>query len=1404
MFSSHLFAQEMAVTTQLYDEENGLSRYANFIHKDGRDQIWVGTQFGLYRFDGRDFTHFDEKNGLPFRQVMEIYEDAEGWFWLYRSCLAKPNCEPDLAFFHPLSQEVLTFEERFGQEVSIKPHQIKSIAVDSSRNIYLTANKKLLIWNNQSMREIALKDCPETPILLSKVSERIFTGLLLDAPNNNFKILSFDITGQIIQTTKANDFFNPYALYYLKRNFFHFNTFQIDDYQMTLEENGQIHITDTPVRVATTTAASNHFNGDILINQQGQYFHKALGILPATLSMTSATRIQAGKAPLILFKNKEDVSYQLFDQAYGSRCIFYDKATQTTWSAESAGIVVRQYQPNKFKVIVNNIEKGAVSKDSEQLGVTVAAVGDSLVFLGFQSKLYVYQKQTRSLRLLDKGNLLNGYIGQLVKHAPTNTVWGTYLDRLFTINQSNLRVKDQPIRLKDIHQRGLFPLDSLSSQWLIYSEKEGLLVYDNATQQVASFPSVNGAIKFQDRKIHFVKNHDAQHFWIATDNGIYWASKKEGLLTHYGPNEQGIYQLPVANIFHIVDAKAGGFWLATRSGLVHWIPPPLAMDTTEVGVRQIVNTTHGLPTNELLAAYEDDYGFVWMPTPQGLIQWQIETGFSKTYQKEDGLSHGSFQEYAHTQTADGTLYFGSYQGFTTFHPKDFKDVNFNPENPLIITEYEQHTNATDKIENRLKEITQAKSITLQPGDKFFNIRVALADYRGATKHRFLYKIEGYQKEWQEDRSNLIRISGLPYGQYTLKIQGRVGDGQLTKPILAIPIKVLKPFYLQNWFFFTVTLLGAIGIYSFNYRRTKNLKERQKELEKSIYQATATIRQKNEQLEQDKQTIEQQAQELRQLDQVKSRFFANVSHELRTPLTLILGPISSLLKTGNLNKKNQALAELSKTNAQNLLKLTNEILDLTKMESGKIELVPTATELHPFLFRIKEAYVGIAEQKNIQYTFAYHGSTNLRLELDTKKTEKIINNLLSNAFKFTPIEGTIELDAQVTEDRFVLSVQDSGRGIHPQDLPYVFDRFFQSSQPDVPKEGGTGIGLSLAQEFTKLMNGRLWAISTLGQGSTFFFEIPIIPAIAPTVTNTTNEPMPAKEVLLSPFPLEPRTIKAIPTDTPILLVEDNEHLRTYIEIILGNRYNFTIAENGRVAWAFLDRQLATSNQVYPDLSGQPALIISDIMMPEMDGYQLLDKLKNDDRFRAIPVIMLTALAELKDKLKALRIGVDDYMTKPFEEEELIARIDNLLRNSQMRKAFYQAQNGTANGNTPPPTKSAESAAVLLSQEDAQWLTDLEKIVKKELGDFAFNVERLAQRCLMSRRKLERKLKSLTGLTPAQYIQEIRYAEARYLLETKSVKSVKDVVYQIGIKDTTNFSRTYKKRFGRLPSSHFAAT
>ena len=746
---------------------------------------------------------------------------------------------------------------------------------------------------------------------------------------------------------------------------------------------------------------------------------------------------------------------------------------------------------------------------------------------------------------------------------------------------------------------------------------------------------------------------------------------------------------------------------------------------------------------------------------------------------------------------------------------DFKDFDANPQILLIIIEYEPHVNSTDLIENRLEQVIQNKNIVLEPGDKFFNMRVALSDYREAPNHRFAYKIDGYQKEWQEDRSNLIRISGLPYGDYSLKIKGRLANGQFAQPGLSIPTAVLKSFYLQNWFIAIASLLFFLSIFSFNRLRTKQLKARQKELESTVNEATLTIRQKNEELEQDKlkieqdkQKIEQQATALRALDKTKSRFFANVSHEFRTPLTLILSPIQSILKSNELNNRNEIWLRMAQQSGERLLRLTNEILDLNKLEAGKLSLQLSRILLFNFLKRIIASFQSHAENASIELLFQYELEKALLVKIDTKKTETIIINLLSNALKFTPSGGQIIVVAKNHQKYLQIAVQDTGRGIHRDDLPHIFNRFFQTKQVNRLAEGGTGIGLALSQEFAKLMDGKLDVASKLKEGTTFTLSLPLIEVIGrlsdeevkllaknQVIQNGQASKVESKEG--DTFKVSPSLVvakdhnKVSPssqtTQSTILIVEDNIDLRQYLQTLLSAKFQVHTAENGQIALDYL-----ASNTL-------PNLILSDIMMPIMDGYQLLERLKATEQYQFIPVIMLTALAQADHKLKALRIGVDDYMLKPFSEEELMARIANLLQHAHLRQQFIQ-ENPVRVAESDAPSTETEAAPIELSQTDIAWLEELENITLKNLGNFNLSVEHLATEMAQSRWQLNRHLKTLTGLSPRQYLLETRLNQARTLLEQRGYKSVKAITYTVGIKGLDHFSRQFKARFGKSPSEY----
>ncbi len=546
-------------------------------------------------------------------------------------------------------------------------------------------------------------------------------------------------------------------------------------------------------------------------------------------------------------------------------------------------------------------------------------------------------------------------------------------------------------------------------------------------------------------------------------------------------------------------------------------------------------------------------------------------------------------------------------------------------------------------------------------------------------------------------------------------------------------------------------------------------------------AFANLRRKRRALVQQNTLIQEQTEQLKTLDKAKTRFFANVSHELRTPLTLLLGPIHSLLRGSQLSPKQQQLLEMASRNGRQLEQLVGEILDLGKLEMDKMTLKEKPTHIAKFFRYYFAQFDSLTHRKGIQYSFSTSVDDELVALIDQTKCRQIIYNLLSNAFKFTPSEGRIEARLSVVDEQLELTVADSGKGIHPDDIPHLFDRYFQTNQPDKPAEGGSGIGLALCQEYAHLFGGKIAVQSRLGEGAEFKISFPLKRASAEERAGLQADTVEAE---YSPVPTlvteetEERIAASVDSTKPrLLVVEDNEELQEFLRLILSDYYTVEIAGNGQQAL----EQLAEMSDC--------ELILSDLMMPIMDGYQLLTRLKEQDATRHLPVIMLTARADARDRLKALRIGVDDYLVKPFEEEELLARIDNLLQNQKIRQEEVQAVKQTDNEAKAEPS---------LSTADQEWLTNFEAFVQQHLADDTMNVPVLAQEFAMSESTLLRQLKRLTGLSPLKYLQEMRLDKARQLLENNSDKSIAQIASTVGYRDARSFTRIFKKRYGKSPS------
>jgi signal transduction histidine kinase/DNA-binding response OmpR family regulator/ligand-binding sensor domain-containing protein len=860
----------------------------------------------------------------------------------------------------------------------------------------------------------------------------------------------------------------------------------------------------------------------------------------------------------------------------------------------------------------------------------------------------------------------------------------------------------------------------------------------------------NGLFKI-NREKHTVEPLPLQHtsieylysnnrgIWACTGDGLYLLNEEGQVLGHY---LQPGTDLKYERLTCLYEDENGYFWIATRgSGLIQW--------SVEKGIIRHLTESDGLSNNDVHAVYPDNSNCLWLPSNYGLMRLHRPSGRIQVFFKRDGIADSEFNSLSHYRAPDGRFFFGGVNGITAFYPEDipFQEPR-TPELRLV----EAHTFQLKSGEfvNHLPEVDAGKPVIITPNDDYLDIRVSPLVYEEVNRIRYSWKIEGYSDNWIQQQSPLIRLHNLPYGKYQLHIRYTMQGNIWSEHELIIPVISERPFYL-DWPFLLALFVGMTGIAWFSgNRRALQLHKANLRLEQEVQNRTRRI-------ESDKQLIEQQARELRSLDEAKSQFFTNITHELRTPLTLILGPADQIIQTKPTHEKTMEYAQTIRRNASRLLNLIEELLDLSRMDTNKISVLEKPVRFYPFLSGLIASFAPYAEHRGVELSLLYNCPREITLMMDNRKWEKIINNLLNNAIKFTPGGGSVIVSAEIADDELLITVQDTGMGIMPEDLPYIFDRYYQSHADGVSYQGGSGIGLALCREYIRLLGGEITVKSTPGRGSSFMLRCPLLVAEKPEAAEYAEQ---TEQTAVVPMGV---TAASSPEKRTLLLVEDDREMSEYIQNILNTEYNLLTAENGKRALEVLAQNRAD-------------LIISDVMMPEMDGFQLLKAVR--ERYADIPFIMLTARSEPTDRLSALRLGVDDYLTKPFLAEELTTRIVNLLKRFNIRQKA--AEN---------PGKPGIDSAY-----DQQWIARLGQVIEDHISNTDLSVETLADALHISRRSLFYKLRASTGMTPNQYIVEIRLNKARQLLESRQFETVSEVCYAVGFKTPHYFSKLMKERFG----------
>ncbi|MCB0663621.1 MAG: GHKL domain-containing protein, partial [Saprospiraceae bacterium] len=623
-----------------------------------------------------------------------------------------------------------------------------------------------------------------------------------------------------------------------------------------------------------------------------------------------------------------------------------------------------------------------------------------------------------------------------------------------------------------------YPFDETDDVWLVsffHEDRYGKNWYNNLLDGSLRYFTENETKIFplwagigDNFYIYQMEETTNDTAWLGTNVGLFKMSIKDGkIYERYWSGENA--SLPFDNVHHFHITGDHEFWLATAgNGLIKWSP--------EKGVISQVTRSDGLSNNTLYAVYPDKRGNLWLTSDFGINVYNVETGRIKIYTTKDGISHNEFNRISHHEDKDGNLYFGSLNGITAFHPASFSIDSSQHHPPVVLTEFSQYDKNAEKFVDRASEVRKTNTISIYPDDPMINLKFSLLSYEDMNNVLYAIKTEGVDEDWIYQKSNRYTLGRMPYGKHMLRIKGLASNGQWSKQELQIEINTIAPYYLRPWFPISILLTISAAFFFYYKRREKILKERSAKLEAIVLDRTATI--------------ERQKEDLKSLDAMKSRLFANVSHELRTPITLIKGPIKTVLGSKKLDEKNFQLLTMAQRNANSLLKLVNSILELSKMEHGNLVLNEKPEHIHPLIKRQVANFESLAHQKNIDLQLTLGTEPNLVIQIDKEKFEIVLNNLLSNALKFTNKNGQIELKVKQKLKTLLISVQDNGRGISENDLPFVFDRFYQSNEQDAPLEGGTGIGLAYCKELVNLMDGQIWVESKKGFGSTFSLEIPM--------------------------------------------------------------------------------------------------------------------------------------------------------------------------------------------------------------------------------------------------------------------------------------------------------------------------
>jgi signal transduction histidine kinase/ligand-binding sensor domain-containing protein/CheY-like chemotaxis protein/AraC-like DNA-binding protein len=907
--------------------------------------------------------------------------------------------------------------------------------------------------------------------------------------------------------------------------------------------------------------------------------------------------------------------------------------------------------------------------------------------------------------------------------------------------------------------------DRQGRMWIGSFDKGLFLIQGNADsiKFVQSGDAFKNYPKEVFNKIRHLALDGAGNIWVGTTNGLLLlnADDRQSRVYRYAAyrkipgDRQSLGNNDIQFIYR--DSK-NRMWLATSGG--GFCMAAGNQPFTSLTFKNYT-TKDGMPNNYVLGCAEDQLANLWIATENGLSRFNPENESFRNYDSYYGLARVGFSEAAVCRSMQGDrLFYGSNRGYISFEPGRINNNNNRIAANIAFTSLRINNEQVQPGLNALlkEDINYVSDLTLRYNQNIINIDYAMLDTRAGSRHALVYRLLGFDSTWHDDiRQRRATYTNLPPGHYVFEVKSATNDLYLNTPYRQLAITILPPPWKTGWAYLVYALFLAALL--FFIRRT----------------ALAMIRLRN------KIAVE------KQLAALKENFFTNVSHELRTPLTLIINPIEQLARKEKLSAEGTAFVEVARKNASRMVRFINQLLDLRKIESNKATLHIARVDIVFFVKKIGEHFKAELESRKISLNIS-SAQQELIAWVDAEKLDVVIFNLLANAVKFTPEGKTISIIIKTLpgEQYFTIEVLDQGPGVDPEKLKDIFGLFYEGDQPAVSVQKGSGIGLALSKELVNLHRGHIYAENNTAGGLAVIVKLKLgndhykPEEIAATdVQHSSFEYKNAPELhALTEMPANTEPVN--PEAPLLLLVEDNDDLRAFLQKQLSERYRVVVATDGSAGWK-------KAVQLIPDV------IVSDIMMPVMDGIQMLDKIKNNIDTSHIPVVLLSARHSIESQIQGLQYGADYYITKPFNNEFLLASIDNLLR--QRKNLFDSLVNKRQAIELSP-------ASIVVTSGDETFLKEVIAIVEEKMTDPGFNLEAVAESMKMSRSTFYKKFKSLTGLTTVEFVRDMRLQRARQYLDAGNT-NIGEVAYLSGFSSPKYFSTCFREKYQVSPSDYIKA-